>query len=80
LSKIRILLADDHPNFPDMVQHFLEPWFEVIGKVTDGRSLLAAAMSLKPDVIVTDISMPILNGIDAANQLKELGCASRIVF
>jgi DNA-binding NarL/FixJ family response regulator len=73
-------LADDHPSFPDMVQSFLEPLFEVIGKVTNGRDLLAAAMNLKPDVIVTDISMPVLNGIDAANQLKELGCTSRIVF
>jgi DNA-binding NarL/FixJ family response regulator len=63
-----------------MVQSLLEPSFEVIGKVTDGRALLAAAMNLKPDVIVTDISMPVLNGIDAANQLKELGCTSRIVF
>jgi len=63
-----------------MVQSLLEPLFEVIGKVTDGRALLAAAMNLKPDVIVTDISMPVLNGIDVANQLKELGCTSRIVF
>lgn len=73
-------MADDHPNFPDMVQSLLEPSFEVIGKVTDGRALLAAAMNLNPDVIVTDISMPVLNGIDAASQLKELGCTSRIVF
>jgi DNA-binding NarL/FixJ family response regulator len=73
-------VADDDPSFPDIVQSLLEPSFEVIGKVTDGRALLAAAMNLKPDVIVTDISMPVLNGIDAANQLKELGCTSRIVF
>jgi DNA-binding NarL/FixJ family response regulator len=73
-------LADDHPNFPDMVQAFLEPSFEIIGKVTDGRALLMAAMNLKPDVIVTDISMPLVNGIDAANQLRELGCTSRVVF
>jgi DNA-binding NarL/FixJ family response regulator len=73
-------LADDDPRFLDIVQSLLEPSFEVIGKVTDGRALLAAAMNLKPDVIVTDISMPVLNGIDAANQLKELGCTSRIVF
>ena len=63
-----------------MVQSFLEPSFEVIGKVTDGRALLVSAMNLKPDVIVTDISMPLLNGIDAANQLRDLGCTSRVVF
>jgi len=80
LSRITILLADDHPNFPDMVQTFLEPSFEVIGKVTDGRALLVSAMNLKPDVIVTDVSMPLLNGIEAANQLRDLGCTSRVVF
>jgi DNA-binding NarL/FixJ family response regulator len=80
LSKPTILLADDHPGFPDMVERLLQPKFEVIGKVVDGRSLFETAMKLKPDVIVTDISMPVLDGIAAADRLKESGCASRIVF
>lgn len=58
----------------------LEPYFEVVGAVGDGESLLKAAVELKPDVIVTDISMPILNGIDAAVKLKELGSISKIIF
>ena len=58
----------------------LGPAFKVIGSVSNGRSLIDAAMRLKPEVIVTDISMPILNGIEAALQLKNSGCASKIVF
>ena len=51
-----------------------------MGKVVNGRDLFEEAMRLQPDVIVTDISMPVLNGIEAADQLKESGCNSRIVF
>jgi DNA-binding NarL/FixJ family response regulator len=80
LNKVRILLADDHPHFPEIEERFLEPEFEVIGKVCNGQALFDEAMRLKPDVIVTDISMPILNGIEAADRLKESGCNSRIVF
>jgi len=80
LMRARILLADDHPRFPEMEQHLLESEFEVVGKVGDGQALLEEAMRLKPDVIVTDISMPILNGIEAVDRLKESGCESRVVF
>jgi len=80
LNKIRVLLADDHPGFPEIAEHFLEPEFEVISKVVDGQALLDEAMKLKPDVVVTDISMPVLNGIEAADRLKESGSKSRIVF
>ncbi len=78
--KARILLADDHPPFPEMEQRLLESEFEVVGKVGNGQALLEEAVRLKPDVIVTDISMPILNGIEAADRLKESGCESRVVF
>jgi len=80
LSKVRILLADDHPHFPEMEERLLEPEFEVVGKVCNGQALFEEAMRLRPEVIVTDISMPILNGIEAADCLKESGCNSRIVF
>ena len=80
LNKIRVLLADDHPGFPHLVERMLKPAFEIIGSVSNGRSLFDAAMKQEPDVIVTDISMPILNGIEAAVQLKNAGCASKIVF
>lgn len=80
LKKIRVLLGDDHPGFPHLVANMLEPAFEVIGSVSNGHSLVDQAIQLEPDVIVTDISMPILNGIEAAQQLKNSSCASKIVF
>jgi len=63
-----------------MEERFLEPEFEVVGKVRNGQALFEEAIRLKPDIIVADISMPILNGIEAADRLKESGCNSRIVF
>jgi DNA-binding NarL/FixJ family response regulator len=80
MVKVRVLLADDHPNMLEMVENILAPIFEVVGKVADGKSLLEATTELNPDVIVTDISMPILNGIEAVKQLKESGCRAKVVF
>jgi len=80
LSKLRVLLADDHPNLFRMVENILEPILEVVGEVPDGKSLLEAAAKLHPDLIVTDISMPILNGIEAVKKLKESGCPAKVVF
>jgi len=78
--KARILLADDHPRFPEVEAHILEPEFEVVGKVSNGQALLEEAARLKPDVIVTDISMPVLDGIEAVDRLMGSGCGSRFVF
>lgn len=78
--KVRILLADDHPRFPEMETRLLEPEFEVVGNVGNGQALIDAALRLRPDVIITDISMPILDGIAAVDRLMESGCTSRIVF
>jgi DNA-binding NarL/FixJ family response regulator len=63
-----------------MVTGLLRPIFEIVGTVSDGQALIEAAARLEPDVIVTDISMPILNGIEAATQLSESGCKSKVVF
>jgi len=63
-----------------IVESLLAPTCEVVGSVPDGQSLFVAATHLKPDVIVTDISMPILNGIEASRQLSESGCAAKIIF
>jgi len=75
-----VIVADDHPGFPEIVDGLLKSEFQIIGKVTDGEALVKEAMKLNPDVVVTDVSMPVLNGIEAAERLKELGCASRLVF
>jgi len=77
---MRVLLADDHPGVLAAVQGLLEPDLDVVGCVDDGKSLFDAAMKLQPDVIVTDISMPKLSGIEAANRLRESGCSSKVVF
>lgn len=80
VMKIRILLADDHPHFPEMEVPLLEPNFEVIGKVGNGQALIDEAIRLKPDIIIADISMPILDGIEAVDRLRQSGSTSRVVF
>ena len=80
LSKIRVLLADDYRPLLESVLRLLEPGFEIVGEAQNGQALVEAALQLKPDVIVTDISMPILNGIEAAKRLRKAGSTSKIVF
>ena len=80
MRKVRILLADDHPLVCEAVASLLMPSCQVVARVGDGQALIQAASKMKPDVIVTDISMPILNGIEAASRLREFGSKSRIVF
>jgi DNA-binding NarL/FixJ family response regulator len=76
----RLLLADDHTLLLDGIRMLLEPEYELVGCVEDGQALLAAAMESKPDVILLDISMPILNGIDAAHQLRKLLPSAKLIF
>jgi DNA-binding NarL/FixJ family response regulator len=80
MVRARVLLADDTPQVLEVVTRILTPIFEIIDAVGDGKDLFDSAMKLQPDVIVCDISMPVLNGIEAANKLKVSGCRSRIVF
>ncbi len=80
MSTVRTLLADEHPEFSQFVETFLDADFEVVGRVSDGRSLFEAALKLRPHLILTDISLPTLDGIEAAKNLKKSGCTSRIVF
>jgi DNA-binding NarL/FixJ family response regulator len=76
----RILIADDHHVLAEGLRRLLEPEFEVAGIVSDGRELVVAAEKIRPDVIIADISMPSLNGIDAANRLHTMGIPSKVVF
>jgi DNA-binding NarL/FixJ family response regulator len=66
----RILLADDHALLLDAFRGLLEPDYEVVGCVTDGRAMMEAAIRLEPDIVIADISMPLLNGLDACAQLR----------
>lgn len=72
MSRPRILLADDHLLLAQALEHLLQAEFDVVGTVSDGRALLKAAGELLPDVVVLDIGMPLLNGLDAAEQLNAL--------
>jgi len=80
MKKPRVVLADDHRMVAEGLRGILEPYFEVAAVVSDGRDLLAAAKALDPDVIVLDISMPSLNGIEAAFQLRAANSRARVVF
>ncbi len=76
----RVLLADDHTLLLEAFEKLLEPDYTVVGAVSDGRALLSAAAELKPDVIVLDVAMPLLNGLDAARQLKKTMPAIKLIF
>ncbi len=80
MKRARILLADDHRIVAEGLRGLLEPEFDLVGIVEDGRALLAAAEELRPDVIVADISMPLLNGIDAVRQIKRKDENIMVVF
>jgi DNA-binding NarL/FixJ family response regulator len=75
-----ILLADDHVVFTDGIIRILRERFDVVGTVRDGSSLLEAAARLHPDVILTDISMPTLSGLEVLRQLKTKQANSRVIF
>jgi len=80
MKRIRVLLADDHRIVAEGLKGLLESEFELVGLVEDGWALLAAAKELRPDVIVTDITMPELNGIEAFEELKKSDPEVKVVF
>jgi DNA-binding NarL/FixJ family response regulator len=80
MRKSRVLIADDHKIFAEGLKRLLKEDFDIVGVVTDGRQLVAAAEKLRPDVVVVDISMPMLNGIDAVAQIKKAQPAIKAVF
>jgi DNA-binding NarL/FixJ family response regulator len=80
MNRPRVLLADDHRVLAEGLRSLLQPHFDVVGIESDGRELVAAAKRLDPDVVVLDISMPSLNGIDAARQMQSAGCRAKVIF
>lgn len=76
----RLLLADDHELLAEACKSLLEPEFEVVGIVNDGRALLDSAAELKPDVIIVDIGLPLLNGLDAGEQAKQRLRTVKLVY
>jgi len=79
-NRLKVLIADDHSVVAEGLRSLLEKRYDVIGIVRDGRELLVKAPELKPDVIVLDIGMPLLNGLDAAERLKSSLPQTKLVF
>jgi DNA-binding NarL/FixJ family response regulator len=76
----RFLIADDHAMFAEALRVYLEKTYTIIGVVLDGRAMVAEAMRLRPDVIVVDIGMPLLNGLDAARRIKLQAPSIKFIF
>lgn len=80
MEKTTVLLADDHRIVLEGLKGLLVDEFEVVGMVEDGRALLDQVQQLRPDIIVVDVAMPLLNGIDAVKQIKKSGLDTKVVF
>jgi len=76
----RVLIADDHTLIAEAFKKLLESSCDVVGTVTDGRALLVAARDLRPEVIVLDVAMPLLNGLDAARSIRKMDPSIKLVF
>ena len=72
MRKLRLLLADDHPGILQMFACLLSDEHRIVGTVSDGRALITAAAELKPDIVVSDIDMPVVSGLEAARQLRKM--------
>jgi DNA-binding NarL/FixJ family response regulator len=79
-KRARLLIADDHILLAEACKNLLEPEFEVVAIVGDGRTVLQVAADMKPDVVIVDIAMPQLNGLDAGEQVKEFLPAVKLIF
>ncbi len=79
-NRTTVLLADDHKMFAQGLRALLEDEFELVGSVENGQALIDAAVHTEPDVIVVDIAMPVMNGLDAVRQLKERRLSAKIIF
>lgn len=80
MNRIRILLADDHQAMLDNVRILLGDDFEIVGTVNNGRDAVSETKRLDPDVLVIDISMPILDGLSAASELQSINARTKVVF
>jgi DNA-binding NarL/FixJ family response regulator len=79
-SRPRVLIADDHAIFAETLRAYLEKTCSIIGVVADGRAMLQEAIRLRPDVVIADVSMPLLNGLDAARKIREQAPKVAFVF
>ncbi len=80
MARAKVLLADDHPIFAEGLQRLIEKEFQHVGTVHDGIALLEATRRLQPDVVVTDITMPRIGGLEAVGQIRQEGLPARVIF
>ena len=80
MKRARIILADDHTMILDAIKNLLEPEFDVVGTFADGHTLVKSSLELKPNVIVLDIGMPTMNGLNAGQRLKELMPSVKLIY
>jgi DNA-binding NarL/FixJ family response regulator len=80
MKALRVLLADDHAIVLEGLRHILEAEFEIVGEVADGRALVSAALMFRPEIIITAISLPLLNGIEAAREIRKINRKAKIIF
>ena len=80
MNRLRVLVAEDHAAVRSSVIRLLSKTYDVVAAVNDGRALLDAVNTMQPDVLVVDLSLPVITGIEAASILKKMDCASKIVF
>lgn len=80
MKVLHVLLADDHAIVLEGLRHILEPDFEIVGEVADGRSLVNDALVHRPEIIITAISLPLLNGIEAAREIRKINRRVKIIF
>jgi DNA-binding NarL/FixJ family response regulator len=79
MKKLRLLIADDHPQMRGLLSQLLSDDFFVVGTVSDGKSLITAAMELQPHVIVSDIDLPIMSGLEAVRQIKAVAPDIKVI-
>jgi DNA-binding NarL/FixJ family response regulator len=79
-NSIRLLIADDHLIFAEALRAYLERWVTIIGVVTNGLAMVEEVERLKPDIVVVDIGMPLLNGLEAARRVKERSLGPKFIF
>src|SRR6185436_13841489 len=80
MDRIRLLLADDHVMVAEGLRSLLGDEFDLLGTVVDGKALVEAALEMNPEVILVDISMPVLNGFDAVREIRKRGSDAKIIF
>jgi DNA-binding NarL/FixJ family response regulator len=79
-GRVRLLIADDHVLIAEAIKNLLEPEFDVVGVVPDGRELIASIQNLRPHVIILDVSMPLMNGLDAGEQIKAANPRIKLIY